>query len=120
MNNQPLSSSELGNIWQAYQEKSMLLKVLEHFIKNANEEDTKSILKNIFTIESKNLEKIMTIFNNAGAAIPSAFKESDVNLKAPGLFDDNFSIMYVRMMSKVLSGLYTLHEGMSYRLDIRE
>ena len=28
--------------------------------------------------------------------------------------------MYVRMMSKVLTGLYSLHSGMSYRPDIRE
>jgi len=28
--------------------------------------------------------------------------------------------MYVRMMSKVLTGLYSLHSGMSYRSDIRD
>lgn len=120
MNSQPLSSSELGNIWQLFQEKSMLLRVLEHFIEKSSEDETKDILKNVYTIESNNVDKITMIYNNAGAAIPTAFKESDVNLKAPSLFDDNYSIMYVRMMSKVLSGLYTLHEGMSYRLDIRE
>jgi hypothetical protein len=120
MPNIPLSSSELGNLWQAYQEKSMLLRVLEYFIEKANEDEIKGILQNIYTIETKNEEAIKTIFKNAGAVIPAAFTESDVNLNAPPLFDDHFVMMYVRLMSKVLSGLYTLHEGMSYGPDIRE
>jgi hypothetical protein len=116
----PLSSSELGNLWQAYQEKSMMLRLLEYFIEKSNEDETKEILQNVYTIESKNEEKVKTIFKNAGAVIPTAFSESDVNKNAPQLFDDNYVIMYVRTMSKVLSGLYTLHEGMSYRQDIRD
>lgn len=115
----PLSSSELGNLWQAYREKSMALRVLEHFIEKSNEKETKDILQNIYTIEIKNEEEIKTIFNNEGAVIPLAFTESDVNKNAPQLFDDNYVIMYFRMMSKVLTGLYSLHSGMSYRPDIR-
>lgn len=120
MSNLPLSSSELGNLWQAYREKSMALRVLEYFIEKANEKETKYILQNIYTTESENEDKIKTIFNNAGAVIPTAFTESDVNKNAPQLFDDNYMILYVRMMSKVLTGLYSLHSGMSYRPDIRE
>lgn len=120
MSNIPLSSSELGNLWQAYQEKSMLIRVLEYFIEKAKEDEIKGILESIYTIESTNEETIKTIFKNEGAVIPTAFNESDVNKDAPALFDDQYQIMYIRMMSKVLSGLYTLHEGMSYRPDIRE
>jgi len=120
MNSIPLSATELGNLWQAYREKSMLLRVLEYFIENSTEDATKEILRNAYTIESKNEEKIRTIFKNADAVIPIAFNESDVNINAPQLFDDNYAIMYVRTMGKVLSGLYTLHEGMSYRKDIRD
>jgi hypothetical protein len=115
----PLSSSELGNLWQAYSEKSAMLRVLEYFIEQSNEKETKDILQNIYTIESKNEEKIKTIFNEAGAILPLAFTESDVNKNAPQLFDDNYAIMYFRMISKVLTGLYSLHSGMSYRTDIR-
>jgi hypothetical protein len=115
----PLSSSELGNLWQAYREKSMALRVLEHFIEKSNEKKVKDILQDIYSIENKNEEEIKTIFNDAGAVIPLAFTESDVNKNAPQLFNDNYAIMYFRMMSKVLTGLYSLHSGMSYRSDIR-
>jgi hypothetical protein len=120
MNDIPLSSSELGNLWQAYREKSMALRVLDYFMENSNEKETKDILQNIYTIESQNEEQIKTIFNDAGAVIPIAFTDDDVNKNAPQLFDDNYVIMYFRMMSKVLTSLYALHSGMSYRPDIRD
>ncbi|MFD0825454.1 DUF3231 family protein [Neobacillus sp. M.A.Huq-85] len=116
----PITASELGNLWQAYREKSMMLRVLEYFIEKTNENEVKDILQKVYAIESKNEQKIKEIFKNEGAVIPTAFNESDVNLNAPPLFDDTYMIMYVRMLSKVLSGLYTLHEGMSYREDIRD
>ncbi|MCQ6281978.1 DUF3231 family protein [Bacillus sp. EB600] len=120
MNDIALSASELGNLWQAYREKSMMLRALEYFIERSNEKESTDILQNVYTIESKNEEKVKTIFKNAGAVIPTAFIESDVNKNAPQLFDDNYVLMYVRMMSKVLTGLYSLHSGMSYRPDIRD
>lgn len=119
MNDIPLSSSELGNLWQAYREKSMMLRVLEHFIEKSHEKETNDILQNVNTIETKNVEEIKTVFYDEGAVIPTAFIKSDVKKDAPQLFDDNFVLMYVRMMSKVLTGLYSLHSGMSYRPDIR-
>jgi len=116
----PLSSSELGNLWQAYREKAMMNLVLDYLIEKADGNEAKEILQNIYTIETKNKEKIKTIFQDAGAIIPVAFNEGDLNKNAPQLFDDNYCVMYVRMMSKVLTGLYSLHSGMSYRPDIRE
>ncbi|WP_026574976.1 DUF3231 family protein [Bacillus sp. UNC438CL73TsuS30] len=118
--NIPLTASELGNLWQAYREKSMVLRVLEYFIEKTDENEVVEIFQKVYAIESKNEQKIKEIFKNEGAVIPTAFNDSDVNLSAPPLFDETLMMMYIRMMSKVLSGLYTLHEGMSYRADIRE
>ena len=120
MNDIPLSSSELGNIWQAYQEKSMKLQFLEHFIENSNDSAAKGILQSAYNIESKNKKAIEAIFQNAGAVIPVAFTEKDVIKNAPKLFDESFDIIYIRNLSKILIGLYALHTGMSYREDICE
>jgi hypothetical protein len=118
MEKAPLSSSELGNLWQAYQEKSMALRALEYFIEKAQESKVRKILQAVYDTEKKNEQRIQAIFQDAGAVIPAAFTESDVNRDAPRLFDDNSALMYIRMMSKVLTGLYSLHSGMSYRPDI--
>src|SRR5699024_726806 len=42
----------------------------------------------------------------------------DINKTAPRLFDDDFYLMYLRLLSKALIALYSLHSGMSYRQDI--
>lgn len=118
MSNIPLSSSELGNLWQAYQEKSMKLHVLNRFIANSNEEGAQNVLQYAYDIETKNIQAIEAIFQSEGASIPVAFTEKDVNPNAPLLFDDDFHLMYLRLLSKVLIGLYALHSGMSYREDI--
>ncbi|MEH7130540.1 hypothetical protein V7103_20310 [Neobacillus drentensis] len=47
MNSIPLSSSELGNLWQAYREKAMMNLVLDYLIEKADENETKEILQNI-------------------------------------------------------------------------
>ena len=116
--NSPLSSSELGNLWQAYREKSMVIRTYEYFIEKASEPETKEILQKGYTNETNNIERIKTIFKNAGAVIPIGFTDGDVDKESPQLFDDNYVLMYTRMMAKVLTGLYSLHLGMSYRLDI--
>lgn len=118
MTNISLSSAELGNLWQAYQEKSMKLHVLERFIENVGDEDARSVLQSAYETESKNKNAIESIFQTEGATVPDAFGEKDVNKTAPLLFDDHFYLMYLRLLSKILIGLYSLHSGMSYRQDI--
>lgn len=116
----PLSASELGNLWQAYREKSMMMRILEYFLEKCNDTEAKAILQTTYNSEAKNVEAIKSIFQNNGVVIPAAFNEQDVNKDAPRLFDESFDLMYVRMMCKVLTGLYSLHLGMSYRKDIRD
>ena len=115
----PLSVSELGNLWQAYQEKSLMLRLLEHFLEKASEGKAQTFLQNTYNIEYQNEQAIRTIFINEGAVIPAAFSKEEVNSDAPRLFDDDFVVMHIRMCYKVLNGLYALHAVMSYREDIR-
>jgi hypothetical protein len=118
MKNIPLSASELGNLWQAYREKSAGLRVLEYFLEKSNDNDAKTIMQAIYMTETKNEEAIKNIFQSAGAVIPIAFTEKDVDKSAPQLFGEHFDLMFIRMMNKVLIALYALHSGMSYREDI--
>ena len=58
MTDRPLSASELGNLWQAYREKSMTLRVLEYFLEKCKEQQVKTIVEGIYTTETKNEEMI--------------------------------------------------------------
>ncbi|MBT2698707.1 DUF3231 family protein [Bacillus sp. ISL-40] len=113
----PITSSELANLWMAYQEKTMMLRVLEHFIEHSDPEG-KQLLQSHYNGAAKNIEMIKSIFQQEGAVIPIGFTENDVYKSVPKLFDFMYDIMYLHLMTKVEMSLYALFTGMSYRKDI--
>jgi hypothetical protein len=96
----------------------MKMRVLELFLNQTEEKSYKSVIQFAQTVETKNRKRIEAVFQEEGAAIPIAFTEKDIDKSAPRLFDDNFQLMFIRLLSKILIGLYALHSGMSYREDI--
>jgi hypothetical protein len=43
-----ITSSELGTLWLTYQEKTMILRILEYFIEKADDEKAKDIMTNLY------------------------------------------------------------------------
>lgn len=119
MSGAPITSSELANLWMTYQEKTMIMRMVEHFIEHADNEE-KQLLQTHYYSASKAIEFITGIFEQEGAVIPIGFTESDVNKGAPKLFDFLYDIMYLHMMTKVEMSLFSLFCGMSYRKDIND
>jgi hypothetical protein len=115
----PISASELANLWMTYQEKTMMLRVLEHFIEHADHEE-KLLLQMHHENAAKDVEKITIILQQEGAVVPIGFTESDVHKGVPKLYDYKYDILYLHMMTKVEMSLYALFTGMSYRKDIEE
>ncbi|WP_408055261.1 DUF3231 family protein [Sutcliffiella halmapala] len=115
----PIASSELANLWMAYQERTMILRITEHFLEHA-EEEGKQLLQTLSNNATKNIETISNILHQEGAVIPNGFTESDVRKSVPRLFDFYYDIMYLHMMTKVEMNLYALFTGMSYRKDIKD
>ena len=115
----PITSSELANLWMTYQEKTMILRILEHFIEHADNEE-KLLLQTHYNNASITIDIIKEIFKLEGAVIPIGFTEDDVIKGVPKLYDYIFDIMYLHMMTKVEMSLYSLFCGMSYRKDIND
>lgn len=114
----PLVSSELATLWILYQDKTMMKRVVEHFLSHNRDPEATEILKAYYKKESNFVNEIRNIFKQEGAAIPVGFTENDVNYDAPQLFDDIFEVMYLRTMMKMATGINALHLSMSYRQDI--
>lgn len=115
----PITSSELANLWSAYQEQTMIFRILEHFIEHANDSE-KELLQSHYTSIAKNIEKLTSIFQQEGSVVPIGFTEKDVQKGVPKLYDYLYDIMYLHMMTKVEMSLYSLFTGMSYRKDIED
>ena len=115
---QALSSSELGTLWLTYQQKTMVQRMLEYFIEQADDNQAKEIMQDAHMKVINYLEDIKAILKNEGAAIPVGYTEKDVNIGVPKLYDNMFDIMFCRLVSSISMGLHTLHMSMAYRKDI--
>lgn len=40
----PISSSEVGTLWLTYQEKTLIMRILEYFMKKADDDEARNIL----------------------------------------------------------------------------
>ncbi|NYE07518.1 hypothetical protein F4694_004329 [Bacillus niacini] len=113
-----ITSSELGTLWLTYQEKTMILRMLEHFIEKADDEKAKGIMTNLYGEIDPYVGKIMEIFKSEDAIIPVGFSAQDVNKDVPKLYDNGFDIMFVRLLKEISMALHSLNLTMSYREDI--
>ncbi|MED4224586.1 DUF3231 family protein [Neobacillus cucumis] len=113
----PITSSELANLWMAFQEKTMILRIVEHFMEHAENEE-KELLQSHYNGALYAIETITGILQQEGAVIPIGFTEKDIHKGVPKLYDFFYDIMYLHLMTKVEMSLYSLFCGMSYRKDI--
>jgi hypothetical protein len=116
----PISSSEVGTLWLTYQEKTMILRILEYFIEKSDDQQAKNIMGGLWQELSYYVTKIKKIFQEQGIAIPVGFSQEDVNLEAPKLYDNGFDIMFVRILKEISMGMYTLNMNMAYQDDVME
>ncbi|WP_251026895.1 DUF3231 family protein [Bacillus sp. ISL-46] len=114
----PLSSSEIGTLWLTYQEKTLILRILEYFKKNADDEEARNILGGLWQQLNYFVLQIEKIFEQQGIVYPNGFKKEDVNLEAPKLYDNGFDIMFLRILKEVSMGMYTINMNMAYNDDV--
>lgn len=113
-----ITSSEVGTLWLTYQEKTMVLRILEYFIGKADDEKAKDIMTSLYGEIDNYVNKITETLQNEGAIIPVGFTAQDVNKEVPKLYDNGFDIMFVRLLNEISMGLHSLNITMTYREDI--
>jgi len=116
----PLTSAEVGLLWNGYQSETMSLYVFKHF---ENVVDDPDILKNIQStigLYESNIKKITEIFKQEDFPIPVGFQEHDVNLKAPKLFSDATAIYLLKLIVETALQFYSGSLRIAARQDIRD
>ncbi|MFF2445046.1 DUF3231 family protein [Priestia megaterium] len=116
----PISASEVGTLWLTYQEKTMILRIIEYFIEKSDDQQAKNIMGGLWQELSYYITKIKKVFQEQGIAIPVGFSQEDVNLEAPKLYDNGFDIMFVRILKEISMGMYTLNMNMAYQDNVME
>ncbi|WP_163143902.1 DUF3231 family protein [Bacillus sp. 22-7] len=114
----PLSVSEIGTLWQTYQEKTLIMRFLEYFIEKSDEQEARNILGGLWQELNFYVKDMEELFSDQGMVKPVGFTSADVNLEAPKLYDNGFDIMFLRILKEVSMGLYTLNMNMTYNKKV--
>jgi len=117
-NHPTITSSELGTLWLTYQQKTMVLQILEYFIEKADDVQAKEIMTGLHTEIHDYVVKIKTVFQSEKAVTPVGFTSEDVNKDVPKLYDHGFDIMFIRLLKEITTAQHALNLTMSYREDI--
>jgi hypothetical protein len=116
----PISGPEVGTLWLTYNEKTLIMRMLEYFIEKSDDQQAKNILGGLWQELNFYVLQMEEIFKDQGMAKPAGYTNEDVNLEAPKLYDNGFDIMFVRILKEVSMGMYTINMNMSYNDKIMQ
>ena len=119
-NKVPMISSEIASLWSSYINDSLGFCMLKYFINTVEDEDIKKNLKYALGLSEKHIKLITDFLNEEGLPIPKGFSDEDVNVNAPKLFTDSFSLFYLSNMGRIGMAAYALSLNQVARGDIRD
>jgi hypothetical protein len=114
-----LSSAEISGLWTTFIQSSMTVCLIKYFLHHLNDEEIKPLLNESFQIYSGQMKEIKQIFSEENIPIPDEFSDEDINLSAPPLFYDAFSLTFVYAMSRMNMINFSFIASNVAREDIR-
>ncbi|WP_129732013.1 DUF3231 family protein [Ectobacillus funiculus] len=113
-----LTCTEIGGLWGIFIQESMNIRFLTYFMHHLQDEEIKPLTKMALEISEGRLDKIKQIFIKENFPVPRGFAEADVNLSAPPLFHDIFSLSYIYMMNRLAMINFSYTASNNVRLDV--
>ncbi|WP_449537503.1 DUF3231 family protein [Ferdinandcohnia sp. Marseille-Q9671] len=114
-----LSSSEISGLWTTFIQGSMTVCLIKYFLHHLEDEEIRPLLKESFRIYSTQIKDIKQIFTEERIPIPDQFSDEDLNLSAPRLFYDPFSLTFIYSMSRMNMINFSFITSNIAREDIR-
>ncbi|MEK5441283.1 MULTISPECIES: DUF3231 family protein [unclassified Fredinandcohnia] len=114
-----LSSAEISGLWTTLIQASMTICLIKYFLHHLKDEEIKPLLNESFQIYSGQMKEIKQIFSDENIPLPDIFSDEDINLSAPPLFYDPFSLTFVYSMSRMNMINFSFITSSVAREDIR-
>ena len=115
-----LSSSEIAGLWETYMQESMAYCILIHLAQHLKDEEIKPLVEKSLELAKSHIKQIETIFNEEKFPIPDAFSDEDVDLTAPPLFHDEFSLSFIYSMNRMAMVKFAFTTSNVARTDVRK
>jgi len=118
-NQSNLTAAEMGKLWTSYVGNTMGKCVLSYCLNHVEDKEIKTVLENALSLSETLNREIKTMFTQADFPVPIGFKDDDVNLDAPRLFQDEFYLHYITYLGKAGMSIYSVAVPLVTRQDIR-
>ncbi|WP_077619299.1 DUF3231 family protein [Bacillus sinesaloumensis] len=115
-----LSSAEIGGLWTTFIQGSMTITLIKYFLHHLKDEEIKPLMKESFQIYSGQMKEIRRIFSEEKIPLPDEFTDKDLNLSAPPLFYDPFSLTFIYAMSRMNMVNFSFLTSNTARADVRK
>lgn len=113
-----LTCTEIGGLWGVFNQESINVQFLTYFLHHLQDEEIKPLAEEALHISEGRLEKVKQIFLEENFPIPEGFSDGDVNLAAPQLFHDVFTLSYLYMTNRLGMINFSYFASNNVRLDI--
>ncbi|HET7577725.1 MAG TPA: DUF3231 family protein [Bacillales bacterium] len=113
-----LTAAELSQLWSAYQNDTMLTRVLQYFQNVVEDPDIQAVIEHGLNLSQSHIEKLAAFFNMEKYPLPVGFTEDDVNVNAPRLYSDSFMLFYMHQAGKLGLNAMSVAVSLSTRSDI--
>ncbi len=116
--NSRLTASEVSHLWTAYQNNTLAICGLTHFLAHIDDPDIKGILEETKSLSEKEYSEIIALFKAEDYPIPKGFTKEDVKPDAPRLFSDALYLEYILNMTIISLSMYSMALAGSDRNDV--
>ncbi|MGO4109632.1 DUF3231 family protein [Paenibacillus sp. YAF4_2] len=113
-----LSCTEIGGLWAIYLQESMTVCFLTYLLHHLQDGGIVPLAKEALQISQERVDKIKKIFLAENFPIPAGFSENDVNLAAPPLFHDTFTLSFIYMTNRLGMINFSFTASNNVRLDV--
>jgi hypothetical protein len=113
-----LTSAEISQLWGTYMGDSSQVCVLTYFLEIVEDEEIKKIVEDALASTIRHVEKITSIFQQQGIAVPIGFKVGeDVLTCAPKLYSDAFILEDLHQFGRVGIRTHGINLSLMVRAD---
>ncbi len=114
------NASEIGHLWASYLAENMSVCMLKFMVAKSKDPDIKPVLQQALDLSSQRINSMENLFNSIHHPIPEGFGDKDVDINAPELFSESFSLAYTRLMNVYIELKYSIALSRSSRQDFRQ
>ncbi|RLQ95554.1 DUF3231 family protein [Falsibacillus albus] len=101
-----LTSPEVTGLWGTYMQNSAMICFFQHFLQHMEDEEIKPIVEESLSNAKRSVQEIKALFEEESFPVPKGFSNNDVDLNAPRLYSDLFSLSFVYRLNQMTVNFY--------------